>query len=93
MTTIKPNTLTTWETRFQIETEKGNFYQIKIEGKSMRVFKMVQNDYSGDWIEGQVSGLDISEEVKDMLFTNLVPNKDVTYREMEALYVSQQFGM
>ena len=93
MKNIRPSISNNSETRFDIETENGNYYVIKIQRKLMSVFKMVQNNYSGDWIEGQISGWDISEEVKDMKFENLVRNRNVTYREMEALYVSQQFGM
>lgn len=91
MKNIRPSISTKNETRYDIETKNGNYYIIKIQNKLMSVFKMIQDNYSGEWIEGQISGWDISEEVKDMKFENLVRNRNVTYRQMESLYVSQQF--
>ena len=89
--TIRPAINNDQVTRFDIETEGGNFYMIEIKKKLMRVKKLIQNEYSGDWIEGEVSGGYIADEVKDMQFTNLVDGKAVSYRDMEALYVHMMF--
>ena len=91
MKTIRPAINNVQVTRFDIETEGGNFYMIEIKKKLMRVKKLIQNEYSGDWIEGEVSGGYIADEVKDMQFTNLVDGKAVSYRDMEALYVHMMF--
>jgi hypothetical protein len=90
MKTITPSVLNKEITSFDIETELGEYYSLEIKGNMMRCFKMVYNEDLDDWMSGEVGGWDVQEDLKNLQFSDLA-NKPVTYREMEAMFVSAQF--
>tara|TARA_R110000772_G_scaffold228074_2_gene338819 strand:- start:8198 stop:8479 length:282 start_codon:yes stop_codon:yes gene_type:complete len=90
MKTIIPAIQNEKEIRFDFETEMGNHYTISITKKFMRVFKMVHNEYSGDWMDGEVGGTYITEEVEDLRFSNLDTNP-VSFKTMQSMFVFPMF--
>jgi hypothetical protein len=90
MKTIIPSVLNKDVTRFDIETELGEYFTLEIKGNMMQCFKMVYNEDLDDWMSGEVSGWNVQEDFENLKFADLAP-KPVTYREMEAMFVSCQF--
>ena len=69
MKTIIPSVLNKDVTRFDIETELGEYFTLEIKGNMMRSFKMVYNEDLDDWMSGEVSGWDVQEDLKNLQFS------------------------
>jgi len=90
MKTIIPAYKNDKETRFDFETDYGDYYSITVKPNSMIVEKMVYNEDSGDWMSGEVGGNTITDDVKDYLFADL--DKDpISYRTMQSKFVFTMF--
>ena len=90
MKTITPSVLNKEITRFDIETELGEYYSLQIKGNMMSCYKMVYNEDLDDWMSGEVSSWNVEEDFKNMQFANLA-SKPVSYREMQSMFVSCVF--
>ena len=78
------------EIRFDFETELGNYYSIQIKKGFMQTYKMVHNEHSGDWMEGEVGGNYITKEVEDLRFTNL-GDTPISFKTMQTMFVFPMF--